>query len=319
MGARPRQRNGDGKARSFEEAAPTDLHFVRYDSGAPVPDALADSVVHGSSRGLGWDGLVAELGTSHTWEVENLTFSGHFVGVNRADCPLVMETKLSRGERRVSLVPWSLWLNPSTAPFTVRNCGVSHWGAVEVSPEKVRRVLGSDIEPRQTLGVVDEPLAAVLRALLFEVSTGGGSGALFADSLAVALVTRLAVLSGAEAAIGLARGLLPQRLKMVIERIEDLLGAAVTVEELAAIAQLSPAHFAREFKRCTKETPHGFVTRRRLERARQQLLKGKSIVEVANDLGFCDQAHLSRLFKRHFGLTPGAFVRSTGGKRRRSG
>lgn len=106
------------------------------------------------------------------------------------------------------------------------------------------------------------------------------------------------------------RALVPDRLRLVIERIEDLLGAAVTVEELAAIADLSPAHFARELKRCTRETPHAFITRRRLERARQELMNGKSIVAVAHDLGFCDQAHLSRLFKRHFGVTPGVFVRA---------
>ncbi len=95
----------------------------------------------------------------------------------------------------------------------------------------------------------------------------------------------------------------------MIEAIEDRI-ASLTVGELAAVIGLSPAHFAREFKRATRETPHTFVLRRRLERARQLLIEGCPISEAAQRCGFSDQPHLTRAFKERYGLSPGVFVRT---------
>jgi AraC family transcriptional regulator len=292
------------------------LHFIRPDTGEPVSDALADSVVHASSRALGWDGVVAEIGESRDWKADDLALAGHLAVLNVDSRPLIVEWKGPRGYYQVRSGPGGLWIHPAQASFTNRGQGIARWAAVEVSSEKVRRVLGHDLALRPTYGVVDEPLAAVIRALAAEAGVKSKTGPLFADGLTIALVSRLAILSGAEAAIGPARALVPRRLKTVLERIEDLVRSAVTVDELAAMAGLSPAHFAREFKRCTRETPHAFLTRRRLERAREALVAGRSIAETASDCGFCDQAHLSRLFKQRFGVTPGAFVRRLGGRRR---
>jgi AraC-like DNA-binding protein len=284
------------------------LHFIHPETGEPVRDALADTVVLASSTTLGWDGLVVEVGESRNWQADGLAFAGHFVGLNLDTRPLHVEEKRSRGHARVTLAPGTLRISPAQAIFTERNLGIARWGAIEVSPAKVRRVLGCDIAPPQRYGVADELLTSVVRALVHEAWSQGGTGALFADSLTVALVSRLAALSSI--AIGPARALVPRRLSMVIERIEDMIAGTITIEELAALADLSPAHFAREFKRCTHETPHAYITRRRLERARQLLLAGHSPSRAASACGFCDQSHLTRLFKQHFAVTPGAFVRS---------
>jgi AraC-like DNA-binding protein len=157
-----------------------------------------------------------------------------------------------------------------------------------------------------------------INPLLAEVTRGGSSGPLYSDGLLIALVSRLARAFGCSPATSLPAGALStERLTLVIEAIEDRIDHRLTVDELAAVAGLSPAHFAREFKRTTRETPHAFVVRRRLERARQLLIDGCSITDVALRCGFNDQAHLSRAFKGKFGLPPGAFARSVRGKHRR--
>ncbi|MDB4963073.1 MAG: AraC family transcriptional regulator [Myxococcales bacterium] len=72
---------------------------------------------------------------------------------------------------------------------------------------------------------------------------------------------------------------------------------------------LSPAHFTREFKRATGTSPHAYIMQRRLARAWRLLVAGKALADVASQSGFCDQAHLSRLFKIRYGVTPGVFRR----------
>ncbi|MDB4969034.1 MAG: hypothetical protein JWN44_4723 [Myxococcales bacterium] len=292
-------------------AAPaSSLHFVRAGSAEFAVDALASSTIDASSRGLAWDGVVAEVGCVPDWQADDLALAGHFIAMNRASEPLFIENKGPHGFNRIVMPPGSVWISPAGQSFTRRNQGVTRWGAVEVSVDKVRRALGRDIEIRGGCGISDEPLEAVVRALLLEAMTNGSSGPLFAESLGIAVAWRLARQFG-ESRDGVAgRGAIDSRLTLVLEKIEDTIGEAITIADLAAIAHLSPAHFAREFKRCTRQTPHAFVMDRRIERARQALAGGSSIAEAAATCGFSDQAHLSRLFKRRYGMTPGCFVRA---------
>ncbi|WP_293329827.1 helix-turn-helix domain-containing protein [Microcoleus sp. CAWBG58] len=94
-------------------------------------------------------------------------------------------------------------------------------------------------------------------------------------------------------------------LRQVIEYIEANLGGELGLADLAAIANLSPHYFTRLFKQSTGFTPHQFVIRCRVERAKILLLAGKeSIAEIAQQVGFANQAHLSVHIKRLLGITP---------------
>ena len=78
---------------------------------------------------------------------------------------------------------------------------------------------------------------------------------------------------------------------------------------MAAVARLSPYHFARQFKAATGLPPHQYVIARRVERARQLLQRrgDLSLAEVAARAGFSDQSQFSHHFKRLVGVTPGQF------------
>lgn len=101
-------------------------------------------------------------------------------------------------------------------------------------------------------------------------------------------------------------------LKRVLDAIEATLEAPAeppSLEALAGIAGLSVAEFARGFRTATGESPHAFLTRRRIERA-QELLRGRSalpLADLAVMLGFADQAHFSRRFRQVTGTTPSRF------------
>jgi AraC family transcriptional regulator len=99
----------------------------------------------------------------------------------------------------------------------------------------------------------------------------------------------------------------------VLELIEARLGAELSVDELAREAELSPAHFARAFRETLGRPPHQYILARRLERARSSSRRPmRGPARSPRRTGFADQAHLTRLFKRAFGVTPGAVLRQRG-------
>jgi AraC family transcriptional regulator len=104
-------------------------------------------------------------------------------------------------------------------------------------------------------------------------------------------------------------GLSARRLEVVLGYIGEHLHAALTLRDLAAIAHLSPYHFARRFKVSTGLAPHRYIIARRIERAKH-LLRGEedlSLAQIAARVGFWDQGHFTRHFKRLVGVTPKRF------------
>jgi AraC-like DNA-binding protein len=97
-------------------------------------------------------------------------------------------------------------------------------------------------------------------------------------------------------------------IERVCEYIREHFNRTLSLEELAGVACLSPFHFHRLFVKNTGMSPHEYVIQIRIDRARELLLKGNSIAEVSTDVGFVDQSHFTRFFKRVVGIAPGRFV-----------
>src|SRR6202011_26209 len=94
-------------------------------------------------------------------------------------------------------------------------------------------------------------LRAALWAVDAELTAGGAGGPLAAESLANVLAVHLIrhVLAPGRPAHGAGGALPRERLRAVVEYVEEPLDAGLTLEQLAAVAHLSPYHFARQFKR----------------------------------------------------------------------
>ncbi len=83
----------------------------------------------------------------------------------------------------------------------------------------------------------------------------------------------------------------------------------MSLKELAAIVQMSAHYFSQLFKQSTGITPHQYVIHCRIERAKELLMQRKlTIADVAKVVGFVDQSHFHRHFKRLVGITPKAFL-----------
>jgi AraC family transcriptional regulator len=95
-------------------------------------------------------------------------------------------------------------------------------------------------------------------------------------------------------------------LRRVIEYLESDLARTPAIEELANIAGVHASHLVRSFRQSQGETVGGYLRRRRLELADVSLrLDDPSLAAIAAEFGFCDQAHFTRAYTRHFGVSPG--------------
>ena len=82
----------------------------------------------------------------------------------------------------------------------------------------------------------------------------------------------------------------------------------VTLAAASTAIRATPTQAARAFTAAFGISPHVYVTGRRLDAARARILDGEPLADVAASVGFYDQAHLTRHFKRFLGVTPGRFV-----------
>ncbi|WCK68769.1 helix-turn-helix domain-containing protein [Agrobacterium tumefaciens] len=103
-------------------------------------------------------------------------------------------------------------------------------------------------------------------------------------------------------------GLAPWQIKRVTDHIEANISEKLCLDRLAALARLSTSYFTAAFRRNFGISPYAYITRRRVEFAKQQMAEGSlPLCEIALECGFADQAHLSRVFRRVTGMTPTAF------------
>ena len=189
---------------------------------------------------------------------------------------------------------------------------------IYLEPSRVARIAAESFEMDPTRTVVPPLTGLILPELRFamlavdaELRASGGGCPILVESLATILSVHLMRhITGRRDLPASEDGVLPRRkLHAVIEYIMENLGGDLTLGQMAAVAHLSPYHFARQFKAATGLSPYQYVISRRVERA-QHLLRNDEelgLAEVALRSGFSDQSRFSLQFKRSTGLTPRQF------------
>jgi AraC family transcriptional regulator len=164
-----------------------------------------------------------------------------------------------------------------------------------------------EVELRAQRKFAEPRLGALVAAAHSEMVAGFPSGRLFLDSIeqamAVVLVNGHAVrhrpVQMYKGGLGSAR--LRRIKELVHAKIEDDL----SLDEMAQSVGLSTAHFARMFRKSTGETPHQFVLRQRLERAKAMLRAPDArVLDVAVACGFKTQQHFAQAFRDVWGVSP---------------
>src|SRR6202162_39523 len=157
-----------------------------------------------------------------------------------------------------------------------------------------------EVELRPSPKFANSGLSALVAAAHAEMVAGFPSGRLFLDSveqaMAIALVRDRAV---RHRLVQISRGGLgPARLRRIKELVDAKMEDDLSLDEMAQSGNLSTAHFARMFRKSTGETPHQFVLRQKIERAKAMLRAPNArILDVAVACGFKTQQHFAQGFR----------------------
>jgi AraC family transcriptional regulator len=269
-----------------------------------APALLGPSTLLGSSAPLSWSGLLLEKYTCNPGERPEGNVIDRPVLVMvcsptwRGECNTVNGTVASKNEAWGTLTVVPKGLLP--AMRSTKECELLFCALDETFLAAVVDELEDRLPPSlgKRGGLHDHAVSEILNLLFAEVESGGRSGTLYAESLAHPTRScRTTILP-------------PRKLRGIQDLIESRLEADLTLQELAAEIGYSRSHFLRMFRATTGTTPHRYVLKRRVERARQLLEQAEpSIAEIAFSCGFSSQAHLTLAFRKQFGITPAEYRR----------
>lgn len=291
------------------------INLINPQTGQRFPSAPDRSVVL-SSTDIGWrQALTLEVHRLMPMELPEHYIEGHRLIINLGGSVRFGWRTGGRTHETI-LPPGGLCLQSdgeTNAPFWRDEMTVA---AVAISPELIATILEDRARPAIDTFVERRCIPDTLsydyaRALSSELATPGEP--LYAEALSIAFTLHLLTTHGQ----GAGKLLIPKgklsstQLKTVTEMVRAQLATNLSLTQLATAANVSPFHFARNFKNTTGLAPHQFVLRLRLERAKQLITVGDMpLTEIAHAVGFFDQAHFTNVFRRTFGLTPKAFSKA---------
>lgn len=174
--------------------------------------------------------------------------------------------------------------------------------------------MGIDLERvaiRPQLHLRDPRIEHVGWAVKAELETREPLGRLYGESLGLALAAHVLRAYGPSRPIPSDARLPQRRLGRVIDFVRTNIASDLSLNELAAVAGVSPSHFKTLFKQSVGMPVHQYVIRRRVEYAVELLQNERStLADVALQAGFANQSHLARCMRATIGVTPGTLRRS---------
>jgi AraC family transcriptional regulator len=268
-----------------------------------------------SSKQAGWNGIYLEYHHQPAHESPEHCYVHHVISIHR-ERPITIEQMVNGHFQREHLVNGDISIYPAGQSQSARWDKETDFIDLYLEPAFLENTVSElNATPFELVGElkVNDPLIHQIGlALKAELESGELGSRLFAESLATALSVHLLRRYSARSHIirDPTGGLPKYKLQQAIDYINQYLNQDLTVRAIASVIQMSPYHFTRLFKQSTGLAPHQYVIQCRVERAKQLLLKDElTIAEIAYKVGFANQSHLNRHFKRLFGVTPKGILR----------
>ncbi len=271
-----------------------------------------------SSQSVGWDNLGIIYDRQPPIELPKTSLKQHCIGI-LTDIPSTIQTDRIIDGRFVEEhnVQGDLIIVPANTTHQAAWYGEGASVAIAIDPVVFAQTIYEVVDPDKVellpqFATPDPFVYQIGIALKFALTKNGYTSRLYAETLINALILHLLEHYSTTRINSFEpiAGTLPQyKLQQTIDYIHDYLDSDLSLNKIAASVQISPHYFSRLFKETTGFTPHQYVIRCRIERAKDLLKQGKlSIAEVATKVGFVDQSHLNRYFKRQLGITPRSFL-----------
>ena len=271
------------------------------------------------SREPGWQGLLMQTRLHAGGEFQFAPFDDHLLSLHLGT-PITLEHSQA-GEclKRERMTSGRAIVVPAGQASFWRHAEATHYLNLHLSRALMKRTAAQmNLEGSGALSQTDpasfhdpqvEQIALLLR---MEMESGALHGSLYAEMLASALCVHL--LQRQRGSVLLPEPPLPAsgfraELRRAVTFIQDNLAADLSLDALAHEAGLSSYHFARLFTEAFGIAPHQYVIQARIEWSKALIVRGLALGDAAQQVGFSDQSHFTRHFKRLVGVTPRAFVR----------
>ncbi|MEW6499227.1 MAG: AraC family transcriptional regulator [Cyanobacteriota bacterium] len=266
-----------------------------------------------SSQKAGWNGINFEYHRQPTQESPEFCFAQHTITIYVGH----LGTRLRVNEHWQSdgSQNGDIYIFPANKSLKVEWDKEAEFIELYLEPTMLAQIAdesmeGSCIELVPQLKLCDPLIHQIGLALKSELESDGLGSGLYAESMATALsVHLLRRYSVPKPVIQEYTGGLPRyKLKQAIEYINEHLDKELALAEIAAVVHMSSHYFASLFKQSTGLAPHQYVTKCRVEKAKQLLAKGElTIIEICQQVGFQSQSHFTKVFRKYTATTPKAY------------
>jgi AraC family transcriptional regulator len=278
--------------------------------------AAPDGTVLKSSYPLGWRGITVEWQSIPPLEMPEHCLEGHRLMVHIGK-PALFEWKEDDCWRYTLLKPGDFCLQ------THRDLNFPRWHdsleflAIALDPNLMSHWFQDTKAPEtihfQTLrGRFDPVIAQVAQRFQTELASNSYGGALYGESLALAFAVHL-IEQYCTQPKNLPRPhskLSALHLRQFVEYVHEHLSNELSLIELANQVNLSAYYFTRLVKNSLGLSPHQYVLKTRIERAKQLITFSQplNLAEIGLQVGFYDHAHFTKAFKRLVGVSPSQFL-----------
>ncbi len=267
-------------------------------------------------------------------------YSGEYRGTLSLKCAFGGQAiyEAMGGRFAVSDAAYLLLNNQQTYALTIESAATVETFCLFFRPDFAERTLYSLVTPAD--GLLDDPgglsrqpvlfveklyahgplVTPLIRALHFAVKNESATAGWFEERFHLVLERLLCEhrslyreIDALPALRAATRVELYRRLHRAKDFMDASLDQSVSLGDVAEVAWLSPHHFLRLFKQVFNVTPHQYLTRQRLEKARRLLLATEMpITQIGLEAGIASHSAFSRLFRQHHGVSPEAYRREKG-------
>jgi AraC family transcriptional regulator len=271
-----------------------------------------------TSAALNWSGFLVEEHHLPRIETREVVWLKDSVFVN-LDRPVNIEFQEQGQFRTRRLLPGQVSIRPSRSRSAARTSEPNRFLMVAFDPSFLSmawRTMAKrgEIQLQPCSGVDDRLIEGICLELRRELEQGAPSGKLYSETLATSLAVHLATQYGVKTATApeIEDHSCSRAVRQALEHINEHFTTDLSLGDIAKVAGLSPFHFTRVFKRQVGLSPYQFLLQRRIDRAKQLLLRqDRTIAAVALEVGFYDQSHFTNHFRRICGVTPRKFALSS--------
>ncbi len=269
-----------------------------------------------SSRQIGWNGILAEQYQipSTLPEAEIPALSDHWLNLPLGHPVHLTQKRDDRLHESIVQQGDTIFVPAGQPSYWCRqgddSCPALHIYLKPKSLEQVAEAAEIDVSRLTFISCFAKPdlhLHYIAMLILDELRSGGMMGQLYIESLtqvlSIHLLRHYSTLTQPLTPVN--RSLTPVQLQQAIDYVMTHLDQDLSMAQIAAVVNISPTHFASLFKRATGISLHQYVIQQRVEQAELLLTKTNlAIADIAVQVGFSSQSHLTQQFKRLTGLTP---------------